>query len=418
MDTRVPEGPGRPSGLALRGARSPCPDAPVVWVVVNKIFATDGKISPVKVGIQLAVVLALVGGLLAFVVNNKTVKINLDGRVSSVQTFGGNVEQVVKSANIDIADKDKVSPALNSGVQDGTEVRINRSKSVSVVLDGAAREIDTHESTVAGLVKELGVKDTSRVSLPADATLEVKGTSLTISTPKKVNLIVRGKGSKLTTTAATVADVLKEAKVVLGKNDVSALPATTPVTANMTVKVSNIDKSRTATVKEGIPFDVVKTDSAQLDKGVEKVTTEGVAGSVEKTFRLVIVDGKEATRTLVTSKVVAEPVTKRVQVGTKEAPAAPAAPAGANTGAAAPAAVNSGMWDRIAQCESTGNWSINTGNGYYGGLQFDIQTWLGAGGGAYAPNASLATREQQIDIANRVYAERGLSPWGCGWAAG
>jgi len=385
---------------------------------VNKIFATDGKISPVKVGIQLAVVLALVGGLLAFVVNNKTVKINLDGRVSSVQTFGGNVEQVVKSANIDIADKDKVSPALNSGVQDGTEVRINRSKSVSVVLDGAAREIDTHESTVAGLVKELGVKDTSRVSLPADATLEVKGTSLTISTPKKVNLIVRGKGSKLTTTAATVADVLKEAKVVLGKNDVSALPATTPVTANMTVKVSNIDKSRTATVKEEIPFDVVKTDSAQLDKGVEKVTTEGVAGSVEKTFRLVIVDGKEATRTLVTSKVVAEPVTKRVQVGTKEAPAAPAAPAGANTGAAAPAAVNSGMWDRIAQCESTGNWSINTGNGYYGGLQFDIQTWLGAGGGAYAPNASLATREQQIDIANRVYAERGLSPWGCGWAAG
>ena len=385
---------------------------------MNKIFATDGKISPVKVGIQLAVVLALVGGLLAFVVNNKTVKINLDGRVSSVQTFGGNVEQVVKSANIDIADKDKVSPALNSGVQDGTEVRINRSKSVSVVLDGAAREIDTHESTVAGLVKELGVKDTSRVSLPADATLEVKGTSLTISTPKKVNLIVRGKGSKLTTTAATVADVLKEAKVVLGKNDVSALPATTPVTANMTVKVSNIDKSRTATVKEEIPFDVVKTDSAQLDKGVEKVTTEGVAGSVEKTFRLVIVDGKEATRTLVTSKVVAEPVTKRVQVGTKEAPAAPAAPAGANTGAAAPAAVNSGMWDRIAQCESTGNWSINTGNGYYGGLQFDIQTWLGAGGGAYAPNASLATREQQIDIANRVYAERGLSPWGCGWAAG
>ncbi|MEZ2372129.1 transglycosylase family protein [Arthrobacter sp. RCC_34] len=388
---------------------------------MNKIFATDGKISPVKVGVQLAVILALVGGLLAFVVNNKTVKINLDGRVSSVQTFGGNVEQVVKSANIDIADKDKVVPALNSGVQDGTEVRINRSKSVSVVLDGAAREVDTHESTVAGLVKELGVKDTSRVSLPADANLDVKGTSLTISTPKHVNLIVRGKGSKLTTTAATVGDVLKEAKVVLGKNDVSALPATAPVTANMTVKVSNIDKSRTATVKEEIPFDVVKTDSAKLDKGVEKVTTEGVAGSVEKTFRLVIVDGKEATRTLVTSKVTAEPVTERVDVGTKEAPVAPAAPAasgGSNTGAAAPAAVNAGMWDRIAQCESTGNWSINTGNGYYGGLQFDIGTWLGAGGGAYAPNASLATREQQIDIANRVYAQRGLSPWGCGWAAG
>ncbi|MFJ3957622.1 transglycosylase family protein [Arthrobacter sp. NPDC090010] len=389
---------------------------------MNRIFATDGKFSPVKVGVQIAVVLALVGGLLAFVVNNKTVKINLDGRVSSVQTFGGDVAQVVKSANIDVASKDQVIPSLESSVQDGTEVRINRAKAVDVTLDGSARQVDTHESTVGGLIKQLGVKDSSRVSLPADATLDVQGTTLNISTPKPVTLIVRGKGSKLTTTAATVADVLKEAKVTLGKNDVSALPATAPITPNMTIKVSNVDKSRTAVVKDSIPFDVVKTNAPDLDKGTEKVTKEGVAGSVEKTYRLVIVDGKEATRTLVTSKVVAEPVDQEVKVGTKEAPAPTPTPAaasgGSNTGAAAPAAVNSGMWDRIAQCESTGNWSINTGNGYYGGLQFDIQTWLGAGGGAYAPNASLATREQQIDIANRVYAERGLSPWGCGWAAG
>ena len=50
--------------------------------------------------------------------------------------------------------------------------------------------------------------------------------------------------------------------------------------------------------------------------------------------------------------------------------------------------MNEAMWDKIAQCESGGNWSINSGNGYYGGLQFDVQTWLGPGGGAYAPNAS------------------------------
>ncbi|MFC2624851.1 MAG: transglycosylase family protein, partial [Propionibacterium acidifaciens] len=78
---------------------------------------------------------------------------------------------------------------------------------------------------------------------------------------------------------------------------------------------------------------------------------------------------------------------------------------------------NAAMWDRIAACESTGNWSINSGNGYYGGLQFDNQTWLGAGGGQYAPRADQATREQQITIANKVYAQRGLSPWGCASAA-
>ena len=71
------------------------------------------------------------------------------------------------------------------------------------------------------------------------------------------------------------------------------------------------------------------------------------------------------------------------------------------------------MWDRIAQCESGGNWHINTGNGYYGGLQFDSQTWLANGGADFAPRADLATREEQITVANRVYAVRGLQPWGC-----
>jgi len=75
------------------------------------------------------------------------------------------------------------------------------------------------------------------------------------------------------------------------------------------------------------------------------------------------------------------------------------------------------MWDRIAQCESGGNWSINTGNGYYGGLQFDSGTWLANGGGTYAPRADLASRTQQIAVANKVYASRGLSPWGCASAA-
>lgn len=76
-----------------------------------------------------------------------------------------------------------------------------------------------------------------------------------------------------------------------------------------------------------------------------------------------------------------------------------------------------GVWDRLAQCESGGNWSINTGNGYYGGLQFDLRTWLGAGGGDFASRPDLASRAEQITVANRVYADRGLSPWGCASAA-
>jgi len=98
----------------------------------------------------------------------------------------------------------------------------------------------------------------------------------------------------------------------------------------------------------------------------------------------------------------------------ERAAARAAAPAGGNTGRAAPAAADGSVWDALAQCESSGNWSINTGNGFTGGLQFVRSTWLGMGGAEYAPDAYLASREQQIDIATRVLASQGWGAWpGC-----
>jgi nucleoid-associated protein YgaU len=68
-------------------------------------------------------------------------------------------------------------------------------------------------------------------------------------------------------------------------------------------------------------------------------------------------------------------------------------------------------WSGVAQCESGGNWSINTGNGYYGGLQFSQGTWAGYGGTAYAPRADLASAGQQIAIAEKVLAGQGIGAW-------
>ncbi|GAB3938912.1 resuscitation-promoting factor Rpf1 domain-containing protein [Corynebacterium tapiri] len=68
-------------------------------------------------------------------------------------------------------------------------------------------------------------------------------------------------------------------------------------------------------------------------------------------------------------------------------------------------------WDRLAQCESGGNWAINTGNGFQGGLQFTQSTWQGYGGGEFAPSAHLATREEQIVVAERTLAAQGWGAW-------
>ncbi|MFJ9868278.1 transglycosylase family protein [Streptomyces sp. NPDC101165] len=74
-------------------------------------------------------------------------------------------------------------------------------------------------------------------------------------------------------------------------------------------------------------------------------------------------------------------------------------------------AATASEWDAVAQCESGGNWSINTGNGYYGGVQFSASTWAAYGGTAYAARADLATKQQQITVAEKVLAAQGKGAW-------
>jgi hypothetical protein len=84
-----------------------------------------------------------------------------------------------------------------------------------------------------------------------------------------------------------------------------------------------------------------------------------------------------------------------------------------NAPASAPKTATKETWERIAACESGGNWQINTGNGYYGGLQFSATTWRSAGGTKYAPLAHLASKDQQIEIADAWLAKTSWSQWGC-----
>jgi hypothetical protein len=155
-------------------------------------------------------------------------------------------------------------------------------------------------------------------------------------------------------------------------------------------------KDVTRTVK--LDFAVRQRKDHAMYQGNTKVLTSGRNGTARVTYQLVYVDGKLTSRKLVQRVVTRQPTTQVEKVGTKSAPV--------------PASSGNGLnWDAVAQCESGGNWHINTGNGFYGGLQFDYSTWLAYGGGAYAPRADLASRDEQIAVATRLYNARGSSPW-------
>ena len=358
---------------------------------------------------------ALVLGTTAFVASTKTVTLSIDGKASTVQTFAGTVDQVVRGADVAIKPADLVQPALGDAVGNGSVITVNRSKEVTVKLDGAQRTVQTTVPTVDALVRQLGVASNSVVSLAGSTTLEPEGSVVDITTPKDVTVLVDGQSVTRTTAAETVGDLIGELGLTLGANDHVSLAANAPVVTGLVLKVTRVDTGKADTVTEPIPFSTDKTDAPDLPVGQTKVVQPGVAGSLVKTYQVVTVDGREAGRTLVSQNVTVQPVAQKILVGTKQP--APSSTTGGNTGAAAPAVMNEAMWDKIAQCESSGNWSANTGNGYYGGLQFDVSSWMANGGGQYAPNASLASKAQQIAVANTYYAKAGLRPWGCGWAA-
>jgi resuscitation-promoting factor RpfA len=119
----------------------------------------------------------------------------------------------------------------------------------------------------------------------------------------------------------------------------------------------------------------------------------------------------ESTRTTPNARRAKAQDARRTRATAVVAGAVLLAPLGLLTAAGNAAAADSGVWDRIAKCESGGNWRINTGNGYYGGLQFAATTWRAYGGAAYAPTADKASKAQQIAIATKVQRAQGWGAW-------
>lgn len=392
--------------------------------------------------------LAAVAGTVGWQVADKEVLLAIDGTNQTVHTFGSTVNDALAKKGIMVGEHDTVVPSPNSAITDGTVVNIAYGRPLTITLDGKKTTVWTTASTVDAALSQLGITEAgTRLSVSRSAAVGREGLALTATTPKTISISEPGKPAvALETTANTVGDLLKERRITLGKGVTVTPDAKTALTDELKVVVTRtVTKTRTST--EAIKHETTTVDSDELAAGSRKVSVKGVDGERTKTLQVTVVNGKETATKVVSEKITKQPVTEKVLVGTKKAeapkptstestkpspsqskrsaaptpkttstPKATEAKSSSSSGAGLNLA-RADMWDRIAQCESTGNWSINTGNGYYGGLQFDRGTWLANGGGAYAPTANLASRAEQITIANKVYAQRGLQPWGCAHAA-
>lgn len=352
-----------------------------------------------------------VGGVVA-VAAQKDLVVDVNGDKVELATFAKDVDGALQAAGVQVGEEDIVSPAPSESVADGDEISVRTAKPVAVSIDGEQQQLSTTDLTVSDLLNNLqGVNPGAAVKsgeddVDKDAQLK-DGMDLEVVSPKIIKINDGGKNTYTKIAAKTVGDVLKERGIKLGEDDRVFPAKEEKVTEGMSIKVERID-IQTEDVTEEFDAEPNFVDDPELEAGAEEVREQGEKGKREITRKVVLKNGKKESEEVIKDEVVVGPKPATIARGTKQADPEPQ---GGNSGAAAPAVADGSVWDAIAQCESNGNWSINTGNGFSGGLQFAPSTWAGLGGTEYAPEAWQATREQQIAVAQKVQAAQGWGAW-------
>ncbi|CAB0898782.1 hypothetical protein FRC0410_00817 [Corynebacterium diphtheriae] len=333
----------------------------------------------------------------------KDITVDLNGEHISLATFSRDVDGVLRQAGVNVGEKDLVYPAPSETVADNDTVTVRTSKQVSVVIDGVKKDVTTNAITVEELFSQLNdvpaALSSASLNVEKGARIPAEGMALDVVTPKIISLTTGDKTVFTQIAAATVADVLKERGIDVDADDVVMPALDTAVSKDMNIKVDKVD-SREEKITEKFDEPATYIEDAEQLEGEETLVTPGTQGERTVTRKIVTVNGVETANEVVNEEIITPGVATTIKRGAKKP-----------TTASAAAVASGSVWDQLAQCESGGNWSINTGNGFTGGLQFVDSTWLGLGGGVYAPQAYLATREQQIAIAEKVLAAQGWGAW-------
>ncbi|MGX4761869.1 transglycosylase family protein [Corynebacterium sp. FDAARGOS 1242] len=342
-----------------------------------------------------------VGGVVA-VGAQKDVTLDINGETTTLATFAGDVNSALEAAGVDVAGDDLVYPALSEELADGDSITVRTAKPVAVTIDGVETQLSSTDLTISDLLGGLdgivpGAAVTSGSKTVEDDEVVTEGMNIEVVSPKIVKVSDAGSVSYASIAAKTVEDALEARGITVDKDDRVSPALDTPVTAGMSITVDRVEVSEEEKTEDfDAPADYF--DDPELEEGSEEVREEGTPGSRTVTRKIVKVNGKEESNDVIKEDVHTEPVAARIARGTKPKSTAPAVAEGS-------------VWDALAQCEATGNWSINTGNGFSGGLQFTPSTWAAFGGNEYAPQAWQATREQQIAVAQKVQAAQGWGAW-------
>lgn len=337
----------------------------------------------VKLSTQALIVLALIGGLFYVTTFQKSVALSVDGQQRTVSMFGSTVSDALAAANITVGAEDHVSPALDAPIAEGQSIEVLTEKGVKVSIDGADRVVNTTGLTVEDLIKQLGISPQAQVSLDGNTPLNGLDSTLSITT----------------------AGALADAKAAAEKAAADKAEAAKKAAAQNAASKNAASKNATA-----------QAEAAKKAAALKAAASQSVAARAEAAAKAAEArKAAEAKAAAAKATAAKEAAAQKAEAAKKEAAAKAAAEkkaqAASSSSKVTTTANVSGAWAALAKCESGGNWSINSGNGYYGGLQFSLSSWRAVGGTQYAAYPHLATPAQQIAAAEKLRASGGWGHW-------
>jgi uncharacterized protein YabE (DUF348 family) len=364
-------------------------------------LARLGQSQPLRI-ILAATLVTLGGGGALAIASHKTVTLSVDGASTTVSTMRSRVGAIIAENGLTVGERDEVSPAVDQRVDDEQTIVLRRSRPLQIAVDGQKpRQVWTTAATVDEALDQLKMAgemgDAAPVAAVRGSRVPLAGMVLPVVSAKTVRIDDGGAVSTVRLAAPDVGSLLASAGAPLVQRDIAVPPPGAPVVDGMTIAVTRM---RIEKVIERVPLqpEARRIEDPTMNMSRKVIEDPGALGVQEVTFAVATVNGKATGRLPVANTVITPARDSVLRVGAKP-------------GTEVPPVTNGDRWDAIAACESTGNWSINTGNGYFGGVQFDQNTWERNGGLRYAERADLATREEQIAIAEVTRARQGWGAW-------
>jgi uncharacterized protein YabE (DUF348 family) len=340
-----------------------------------------------------AVILALAGTTYGYAALSNSVTLSLDGEEQEVTAMGTTVGDILDSEGIKVGDHDQVAPSLDEEVNDGSKISVRFGRPLELSVDGKTHTHWVTSTDVASALGEIGEEFYGAdLSTSRGAGIDREGMALEVVTPKTLKVSVAGKKPvKKTITALTANEALKEMGVKVEKRDIVKPGPKATLEDGDKVVFTDLKVVTKRVKREAVDFETVEREDSSMYEGETETVRSGTDGVRDVTYRLTYRNGELLTTKVLRQDVLRSPVDAILRVGTKEE-------------VTSNFASGNSVWDALAQCEAGGNWAANTGNGYYGGLQFNLGTWQSYGGPGYPHQQS---RETQIAIAEKVRAATG-----------